>query len=247
MVGVGELYGAGGADPRPGFFGKVTSNGDFVGRRLAPSFQQRWDEWAQQGLQASRQALGAQWLATWLNSPIWRFALAAGVCGDDAWCGLFMPSVDRVGRHFPLMLAAPWPAAAPLLDCVTTQDAWLAALEDLALSSLRADFSLDDFDDALCALGPPPARAGAGAGVGADARAGSFIALDATRSLPEQLASPAAPLLQAIAGAALQGQGLWWTDGSPQIPPCVLVCAGMPGPTAFTALIDGDWQGHGWR
>jgi type VI secretion system protein ImpM len=244
------MFDTGGADRRPGFYGKVTSHGDFVGRRLAPSFQQRWDDWAQQGLQASRQALGAQWLATWLNSPIWRFALASGVCGEGAWCGLQMPSVDRVGRHFPLMIAAPWPLEAPLLDCVTAHDAWFTALEDLALSSLRADFSLDNFDAALCALVQPAdvARAGAGAMAGArDARAGTFIALDAALPLSDQLDCPPAPLLQAIAGAALQGQSLWWTDGSPQIAPCVLVCAGMPSATGFTALLDGDWQGHGWR
>lgn len=256
----------GGADPRPGFFGKVTSHGDFVSRRLPPAFQQRWDDWAQQGLQASRQALGSQWLATWLNSPIWRFALAPGVCGDEAWCGLQMPSVDRVGRHFPLMIAAPWPAGAPLLDCVTAHDAWFTALENLALSSLRAEFSLDDFDAALCGLVRPVGLAGAdtgahvGGGAGAlagapvpapprarEARAGTFIALDAALPLSDQLDRPSAPLLRAIAGAALQGQSLWWTDGSPQIAPCVLVCAGMPSATGFTALLDGAWKIHGWR
>jgi type VI secretion system protein ImpM len=258
------MFDTGSVDRRPGFFGKVTSHGDFVGRRLAPTFQQRWDDWAQQGLQASRQALGPQWLTTWLSSPIWRFALAPGVCGDAAWCGLQMPSVDRVGRHFPLMIAAPWPAGAPLLDCVTAHDAWFTALEDLALSSLRAEFSLDDFDAALCALVQPAGLAGAGAIAGAvggagalagapvpararEARAGTFIALDAALPLSDQLDRPSVPLLQAIAGAALHGQSLWWTDGSPQIAPCVLVCAGMPSPTGFTALLDGDWQSHGWR
>lgn len=207
-----------------GFFGKVTSHGDFVARRLAPSFQRRWDEWLQAGLQESRQVLGPNWLATYMSSPIWRFALAPGVCGDRGWAGLLMPSVDRVGRHFPLTLAA---AVAPPLDCLMRHEAWFGQLEQLALSTLREDFSLDEFDFALCGLTVPDTPSGA-------APAGTVITL----GIPDVLA--------AVAAAALHGHSLWWTDGSPQIAPCLLVCHGMPAPAAFTALLDGDWQAHGW-
>lgn len=212
----------------PGFFGKVTSHGDFVARRLAPSFQQPWDEWLQAGLQGSRQALGERWLPTWLNSPIWRFALAPGVCGPDGLCGVLMPSVDRVGRHFPLTVAAAW--TGPLLDCLTQHDAWFGEIEELALSSLRDDFSLDGFDAALCAL------AGLPAAVAQQASAGTMIALDG-----QQLKNPSAALVRAVAAAALDRHSLWWTDGSPQVAPCLLVCRGLP--VAFTALLDGHWRG----
>jgi type VI secretion system protein ImpM len=230
MVGLDSVGGS--PDPRPGFFGKVTSHGDFVARRLAPSFQRRWDDWVQAGLQESRQALGAQWLPTYLSSPIWRFALAPGVCGEQGWAGLLMPSVDRVGRHFPLTLAAC--AVAPL-DCLLHQQDWFDRLEALALSSLRDDFSLDEFDAALCALDAPGGAAAAG-----------VIALDAGQPLAAQLAAPASPVLEGIAAAALRGRSLWWTDGSPQVAPCVLVCDGMPAPAGFAALLDGLWQGRGW-
>lgn len=212
-----------------GFFGKVTSNGDFVGRRLPRSFQQPWDGWLQAGLRQSRQALGERWVPTWLSSPIWRFALAPGVCGDDGWTGLMMPSVDRVGRHFPLTLAAGVAALRPL-DCITQYEAWFASLEELALSSLCEEFSLEAFDAALCALAGQPAD-----GVSAPA-AGTVISLD----------SPPALVLQALATAALSGHSLWWTDGSPQVARCLLVCRSLPAPGAFAALLDGDWQRHGW-
>lgn len=208
----------------PGFFGKVTSHGDFVARRLAPAFQQPWDGWLQAGLRESRQALGERWLPTWLNSPIWRFALAPGVCGPDGWCGVMMPSVDRVGRHFPLTVAAEW--SAPLLDCLA-HDAWFAAIEDLALSSLRDDFSLEAFDAALCALEALPAGAAS-----RPTAAGTMIALDGQ---PPAAASDA--LVRAVAAAALDGHSLWWTDGSPQVGACLLVCRGLP--AAFAALLDG--------
>jgi type VI secretion system protein ImpM len=229
-------------DARAGFFGKVTSHGDFVARRLAPSFQQPWDGWVQSGLQQSRQALGERWLPAWLNSPIWRFALAPGVCGEPGWAGVLMPSVDRVGRHFPLTVAAGWDGQVPLFDCVTGYDGWFSRLEELALSSLRDDFSLEAFDAALCALAGQPA----GAGVSGAAPEGTVIVLDALAPLPGQLENPSPRLLQAAAAAALRGHSLWWTDGAPHIAPCLLVCRGLPSPEAFTALLDGDWQGHGW-
>jgi type VI secretion system protein ImpM len=205
-------------DPRAGFFGKVTSHGDFVARRLPASFQLPWDEWLQGGLRESRLALGPAWLPTYLSSPIWRFALAPGVCGGQGWAGLLMPSVDRVGRHFPLTLAAPLLGQATPLDYAVHSQAWYDCLEDLALSSLGEDFSLEGFDAALCALAPAPAAGQQNPG-----------------------------LLHTIAQAALHGQGVWWTDGSPQVAACVLVCRGMPDPAGFTALLDGGWEGHGWQ
>jgi len=57
-------------------------------------------------LRASRSALDAEWLPAWLEAPVWRFALTPGACGPDAVIGLWMPSVDRVGRYYPLTIAA---------------------------------------------------------------------------------------------------------------------------------------------
>ena len=49
-----------------------------------------------------------------MMAPIWRFALAPGVAGPLPMLGVMMPSVDRVGRQFPLTLAAPMAEASPL-------------------------------------------------------------------------------------------------------------------------------------
>jgi type VI secretion system protein ImpM len=231
-------------DPRPGFFGKVTSHGDFVGRRLAPAFQSGWDAWLQAGMQRSRQALAERWAPIYLSSPIWRFALARGVCGDNAWVGLMMPSVDRVGRHFPLTLAACIDGQESLLDCASLHDAWFQDLEELALSSLGEAFSLDDFDTALCNLGPPD-NVGVKV-VGGATQAGTVIALDPARELHAQLSQPSVALMQAVAGAALHEHSLWWTDGSQQIAPCMLVCGGLPSAEGFVALLDGTWNERGW-
>jgi type VI secretion system protein ImpM len=145
----------------PGFFGKLRSHGDFVTRRLPPAFVQPFDAWLQAGLVHSRADLGARWLPLYLNSPLWRFVLAPGVCGPQAWAGVMMPSVDRVGRCFPLTLAAGIDGAPSLPDCRRLHAGWFGHLEALALSALDAGFDVDRFDAALQALGgAPPAHPG---------------------------------------------------------------------------------------
>ena len=146
-----------------GFYGKLPSEGDFVSRRLPWEFTSAWDAWLQQGLHASRAALGSRWLELYLSAPVWRFQLAPGVCGPQGWRGLFFASVDRVGRYFPLTLAfpqAPSDAAAPGTDgLVADDDAWLA-IEDVALTALDPAQSVDAFDRAVLALSAPGAAAG---------------------------------------------------------------------------------------
>jgi type VI secretion system protein ImpM len=123
-----------------GFFGKIPARGDFVRWGLPRGFADRWDEWMQSGLAAGRERLGDGWLEAWLEAPIWRFALAGGVCGEAAAVGLWLPSIDRAGRHFPLMVAA----LAECLDAASLlarSGAFLNAAEPVGLGALESDLS----------------------------------------------------------------------------------------------------------
>jgi type VI secretion system protein ImpM len=93
-------------DAAIGYYGKIPGRGDFVQSGLPRAFTEPWDRWMQQMISASRTALGEAWLPAWLEAAVWRFALSSGICGTSAVLGLWMPSVDRVGRHFPLTVAA---------------------------------------------------------------------------------------------------------------------------------------------
>jgi type VI secretion system protein ImpM len=88
-----------------GFFGKLPARGDFVRSGLPHGFVAPWDCWLRRVLAASQAILGDQWESAWLEAPVWRFALPSGQCGPDTVLGVFMPSVDRAGRYFPLTLA----------------------------------------------------------------------------------------------------------------------------------------------
>lgn len=216
----------------PGFFGKVRSHGDFVGRRLPHDMRAALDAWLQGGLLQSRHDLGAAWQPTWLSSPLWRFMLAPGLCGAQAWAGVMMPSVDRVGRCFPLVLAAPFERAPSLPDCLTRHAAWFVRLEDIALSSLDDDFSLEVFDAALLALEGAPSAHDPAAAAPASGQP-TVAALDG--GVPP-----------ALAFDAMVGASAWWGDGSALVAPCLARCGGLPAPQQFAALLDGGWSMRGW-
>ncbi|QDI04108.1 type VI secretion system-associated protein TagF [Xanthomonas cerealis pv. cerealis] len=139
----------------PGFHGKLPCAGDFVLRRLPTAFVEPWDT-AMQHLQRQvrAQAPAAQ---------AWNFVLAPGLCGACAWAGALVASRDRVGRRFPLTIAA----ALPLGAC---HPHWLGAAAALLESAAAMD-DVDSFDRACQALAatamaptaqwPPPPRAGA--------------------------------------------------------------------------------------
>lgn len=118
--------------PLVGFFGKLPSRGDFLRVGLPRSFTDPWDDCMGRAMAGSRTLLGEGWLPAWMEAPLWRFALPGGMCGGEAALGVWMPSIDRAGRHFPLTLAqlAPdWSQAA----------FWLGVAEAAGLAGLQDD------------------------------------------------------------------------------------------------------------
>ncbi len=228
-------------DPQPGFFGKLPARGDFVGRRLDQSFRTGFDEWLQKSISISRRQLGAAWMPAYLNTPIWRFVLGPHLCGTVPSLGVMMPSVDKVGRYFPLVLGAQLPGCLSPGTVFQTARAWFDAAEQLILTTLDDDFDLEAFDRAVLALGVPAyTRAG-----GADDRGRAALRLD----LHE--AGDMAPTYARILDQVLMGNNLqfslWWTLGSERVRPSVLLSPGMPEPPNFAAFLDGQWDEWGWE
>ncbi len=134
-----------------GFYGKIPALGDFVSRRLPRAFIEPWDQWLQAALLSSREILGEDWLSAYLVSPIWRFALSSGVCDTAAWAGVMMPSVDKVGRYFPLTLAQNIDTQS-LCSVFLAESDWFEQLENLALSALSETFDFETFDQAALSI-----------------------------------------------------------------------------------------------
>lgn len=119
-----------------GFFGKIPARGDFVRSGLPGSFINPWDSWLQSVLPESRAVLGDGWLSAWLEAPVWRFLIHPGICGSAAVLGVFMPSVDRVGRHFPLTCVRLGTNSAGL---AATGGGFLEAAEAAGIAALTDD------------------------------------------------------------------------------------------------------------
>ena len=88
-----------------GLFGKLPAKRDFVAFGASRRFLEAWEPWLQAGMATSKQSVGTGWTELYNRAPIWRFWLGADFCGE-AMIGAFMPSVDGVGRSFPLTLFA---------------------------------------------------------------------------------------------------------------------------------------------
>lgn len=139
------------ADALPGWYGKLPSLGDFATRRLPPLFVEPWDGWLAAGLGQWRER-DPGWVEAFLAAPIWRFALGAGLPfpASPGYVGVLMPSVDRIGRYFPLTVARARGAAEAAVP-----SAWLQAVRDAALAALDGDWSGERLDAELAALDPP--------------------------------------------------------------------------------------------
>ncbi len=127
-----------------GFYGKIPARGDFVGAGLPRAVVDAFDGWMRASLEASRNALGDDWQACWMEAPVWRFAApVAGVPLGGVW----LPSIDRVGRAFPLVLAT---------DAACAGSAWLDAVEQIGIAAVTADVPPDTFAARLADLPPDP-------------------------------------------------------------------------------------------
>ncbi|MDE2319136.1 MAG: type VI secretion system-associated protein TagF [Rhodospirillales bacterium] len=89
-----------------GFFGKLPARGDFLRAGLPEEVVAPLDLWCRKCLVESRAALGADWEQAWMTAPIWRFFLPPGACGAQSLLGVWLPSMDKAGRHYPFILCA---------------------------------------------------------------------------------------------------------------------------------------------
>ncbi|MGH9350096.1 MAG: type VI secretion system-associated protein TagF [Vicinamibacterales bacterium] len=237
-----------------GFYGKLPSHGDFLRRRVADAFVGVWDGWLQDCLAASREALADRWLDVYLTSPAWRFGCAPGACGPLPVAGVLVPSVDRVGRYFPLTIVAELPDSTSLVTTATQAGAFFDLAERLLIQTLESEHvDFGDFDEQVSALANELAPAGSQAPVAFEPAAAGVLSDNGQASWQIPLGSPAQlgrafeELLSHRLSAIYDPLVLWWTDGSSIVEPSCLITKGLPHPDTFAALLDGSWARRRWR
>lgn len=224
------------ASNAPGWFGKLPVLGDFATRRLPQDFVAAWDAWLQRGMTYSQEHLGSAWLDAFLTAPVWRFVLGAHTLDNRPWAGVVLPSVDRVGRYFPLTVCAPIPDLSFSGPALHALEQWADTLEACARQGLDPLGRLDAFDTALAQC-VPPALAGhvVAGGLGeAVLHNAAFVRLERTGA--RGLHDLAADAGDAMLSTMFAPYTLWWCrglDGQAG----GFACHGMPSAAVFSRML----------
>lgn len=225
----------------PGWYGKMAVLGDFASRRLPQEFVDACDAWLARGVEHSRAQLGERWLDVYLTGPIWRFAWAPGVVpgveGQQWWLGVMMPSVDKVGRYFPLLIARNAAALPGTAEGLNALQVWYGHLAAAALGTLRPGATLEEFESTL-SRAPVTAES-------------AFVPPAVANPLPGRvrhtlpgaasLSSWAQGLLVSDALQRLAGHSLWWPDHAESPDNSLSVSQGLPPAPQFAELLEGRW------
>lgn len=218
-----------------GAYGKLPALGDFFRITLPRGFIDPWDGFLQGAMTGGRARLGGRWNDCYLTAPIWRFTLAGGLAGPDPVIGVMMASIDRVGRQFPLTLAATLPGSrSALLDHFIATPTFLD-LEGIALGALDDAMTREALAARLAPLGARAGRAEAAL----SARPGTLVAVGAgAQGLLTDLAA-------GLAGARFARPSVWSADVTGGLR--LMVCEGLPDADQAEGLFDLDapvWSGR---
>ena len=127
-----------------GFWGKIPTTGDFVSRGVRSELIDGFDSWLQHGVSHSKELLQDRWLEKYLTAHIWRFYAKNTFSADSVCTGVICPSVDRVGRYFPLIFVLELRVEnAWDISCLQTRRSWFTALESIALRALHEPLDAD--------------------------------------------------------------------------------------------------------
>ena len=229
-----------------GYFGKIPSKGDFITNSLSMDFTEPWDSWLREVIAHSKSVLADNWMELYLTAPVYHFALSSGVCGNSTWLGVFMPSVDSVGRYFPMTICQSFPSYANPLELIEKESSWLKDAEKLLLTCLDDDFSLTNFESEL--------RKSKSHDNGE-----STITLkkskmhrfeDSAWGFPvheNEISAVVYPeLLNSMLGTFFSTYSIWRTNGSDNVLSNLVISEGLPSYKSCPAFIDGNWSEWGW-
>ena len=214
-----------------GIFGKLPAKRDFISYNMPRPFLNGWESWLQAAIAESRHAMGGNWVNVFLTQPIWRFWCGPGVFGQAA-TGAIMPSVDGVGRYFPLSICAVetenvWPAPPDAGDV----DPWFAACENVLLEQLQdgAEFEASRVLD----------RVGLPVGLLPAINRQEQSSIHIWTENVETLQSAFVKLCDSDRINLSYHRGIWWTAGGNNDPAQLITTHGPLQPSLWTTFMTG--------
>lgn len=221
-----------------GLYGKLPAHGDFIHRMLPTDFLTAWDEWLQHYIAGSQEQIGKQWLHYYLTSPIWRFMISEGCIDEHSWVGVMLPSVDKIGRYFPLSILSQVPSSICSLEFLLSNNEWLEKIEGVALQALDGDFTADELLDEISNV---------------EIRHNDIYLKQAglvnknpvviTMDFEEQQPSSVSGyMLDAILQKSVISYSAWSTQGSEHVLPSIFYSQGLPSINGIEAMMNGNWR-----
>ena len=218
-----------------GVYGKYPGKRDFVATNVPRSVLAPLEAWLQGGMASSRESLGRAWEGAYLVQPIWSFWIGASVTGVDC-AGALVPSVDRIGRHFPLVIlahAGPETAGlAPWRRIMSSE--WPASVHERLLSAL-GDHPPSEQQMLIDGLSDPEAADKTIPEGAAPIGNGHRIIIQGAES------EPAAEAVASIHHLTCDTmRSIWWTGGSGLVPAQIVTFIGMPDISFMAAMMSQD-------
>jgi len=230
-------------NPQTGIFGKLPLHGDFIYRNLPSDCMTSWDEWLQRYIAGSREQLSNEWLDTYLTSPIWRFAMSEGVLDESAWMGMMVPSVDRVGRYFPISILSRIPAQVNLFEYMMLQTDWFEKVEERVLDALDAQLDVDELMTVVDEIELNQHTAYDNV-----QRLENHSSTVISMEFEEQSPSSVYPhFLDSFLSLTLASYSVWTTTGSERVEPCMSITQGLPKIGGIASMLDGQWSYWNWQ
>ncbi len=216
-----------------GIFGKLPQKRDFVAFDIPRNILEPLENWLQSAVAASRNELGREWQDIYLIAPIWRFWGGRDVFGVDC-TGAIMPSVDQVGRFFPLTLIYHDDSGNGLLPpTFVYDDEWYGELDARLLQTLESE-AVIDAKSLTMGLSQPNEDT-------EDGKFGfqSIKQINLWRSDSPPVEDIMSNIADADYRAACNGRSFWWTNGGNEFGPMIFSRNGLPDPYLFTNMITG--------
>ncbi|MBS3650135.1 type VI secretion system-associated protein TagF [Pseudaminobacter sp. 19-2017] len=215
-----------------GLFGKLPQKRDFIAYNIAGDVLAPIETWLQSAVAASRSELGRAWEELYLVAPIWRFWIGADVLGA-ACAGALMPSVDGVGRFFPLLAiyvceegeTLPPPSYSP-------QQKWFAALE-VRLLGVLDEGAAPAVAEVVADLPPPAFDRLAPNARRSDFKGGTVWQAGQDTDTPSFLAAIFEDDYRQVA----RGRSYWWVPGNEERGPVLHARNGLPDPYFHTRML----------
>ncbi|MCU0831147.1 MAG: type VI secretion system-associated protein TagF [Rhizobiaceae bacterium] len=213
-----------------GVYGKYPAKRDFIVASMPRALMELIEKWLQVGLASSRHALGPAFADHYMIQPLWCFRIGSGIAGMDS-AGVLMPSVDGVGRSFPLVIVSHAADGETRLADPDPQ-AWYPEASARLLSALDDATMPPEPQGLIDGLDDHPVME---PGMPKEMPSGGFAAIVGDGALNDAIAT--ARHMHALAQS--RHGSLWWTAGGDLVAAQAVAFSGMPKPEFMTAMLGG--------